>query len=228
MDYDHDGTNDIVGCGFDGFIDWFKGLGGTRFAEGVRLRDKNGKEIHDGQYWGTAEKKWMYEKDSQLLLQALAVDWDGDGDLDILMVGRSGRLSLRINEGTSDTPAFSAERTPVLVDGKPYSAAQGSTPSSAFVDWDGDGLKDLVICLVSQKQVVWHRNIGQKTQPAFGKQEPLLDFRESNKPKTCNRLSVADYNGDGLLDLIIGGGFMIGDSVADSGAWIYLQNPKTH
>ncbi len=226
MDYDRDGKNDIVGCGFDGFIAWFRGLGGTDFAAGVRLRDRNGKEIHDGQYWGDAEKKWMDEPGSQLLLQALAIDWDDDGDLDILMAGRAGRLALRINEGTAAAPAFSSDRTPVLVDGKPYSAPGGSTPSPAFVDWDGDGLKDLVVCLVSAKQVVWYKNSGQRRQPRFDKQELLLDFHANNKPKACNRLSVADYNGDGRLDLIIGGGFYISDSSADSGAWIYLQKPK--
>ena len=223
MDYDHDGTNDVVGCGFDGFIEWFRGQGGTRFASGIRLRDKNGKDIHDGQYWGDEEKKWMAEKDGQLLLHALLIDWDDDADLDILLAGRSGRLSLRINQGTATAPAFSPDRTPVLVEGKPYGAAGGSTPSPAFVDWDGDGLKDLVVCLVSPKKVVWHRNIGQKGQPRLGRQETLLDFRAGSKPQTCNRLSVADYNGDGLLDLIIGGGFYISNSEADSGAWIYLR-----
>jgi hypothetical protein len=114
----------------------------------------------------------------------------------------------------------------VLVDGKPYDADGGATPSAAFVDWDGDGLKDLVVCLVSAKHVVWHKNIGQKAQTTFGKQERLLDFRASGKPEMCNRLSVADYNGDGLLDLIIGGGFYIRDNDEDSGAWIYVQKKK--
>jgi hypothetical protein len=226
VDYDKDGTNDIVGCGFDGFVEWFKGRGGSHFTAGGRLKDKNGKEIHDGQYWGTEEKKWMHEKDGQLLLQALLVDWDDDGDLDLLAAGRSGRLSLRLNEGSSAAPAFSPERTPVLVDGKPYSATGGSTPSPSFVDWDGDGLKDLVICLIAQKKVVWHKNIGRKGQPKFAGQELLLDFSSGGKPTACNRLSVADYDGDGLLDLIIGGGFYIGNSAADSGAWIYLQERK--
>lgn len=223
MDYDRDGTNDIVGCGFDGFVEWFKGRGGTQFAGGVRLRDLNGNEIHDGSYWSDSERKWINEPNGQLLLQALAVDWDDDGDLDLLMVGRSGRLALRMNEGSAAQPAFSLNRLLVPVDGGPYNAGGGATPSSAYVDWDGDGLKDLVVCLISSRRVVWHKNTGNKGQPKFGRSEALLDFSAGDKPKTCNRLSVADYTGDGRLDLIIGGGFMIGDSKADSGAWIYVQ-----
>ena len=223
MDYDHDGTNDIVGCGFNGFIEWFKGLGGTNFAAGVRLCDKNGKDIHDGQYWGVKENKWMKEKGSQLLIHAHLVDWDDDGDLDILMAGKAGRLSLRINEGSMESPAFSPERTAVPMEGRLYEEGGDATPSPAFVDWDGDGLKDLVVLRVAERKVLWHRNIGTKGRPRFGTGEQLLDFSRSGKPKECNRLSVADYNGDGRLDLIIGGGFYISESKADGGVWIYLQ-----
>jgi hypothetical protein len=145
----------------------------------------------------------MQEQDGGHIIHALLVDWDDDGDLDILFGCNSGRLALRLNEGTRSAPAFSPDRTSVLVDGKPFGVPRGATPSPSFVDWDGDGLRDLVVGLIAEKRVIWHRNIGRKGQPKFGKQETILDLKTSDKPRAWNRLSVADYNGDGRLDALV-------------------------
>jgi len=226
VDYDGDGTNDIVGCGYDGFIYLIKGRGGLDFAAAVKLKDSDGKEINGGMYWCTKRKKWMNEGRKAHILDARLVDWDADGDLDLFVGGGRGQIYVILNQGTRTAPSFSSDRTPVLVDGKPHyteSSGENRSASPAIVDWDGDGLRDVVICFCARRQVVWHRNIGKAAKPDFGKAEVLLDFSKTNKPKSCNRLSVADYNGDGKLDFVIGGGFLISQSKADSGTWIYLQ-----
>ena len=139
------------------------------------------------------------------------------------------QMTLRMNEGTRSAPLFSTNITPIMVEGKPHylELPQKQLPTStspAITDWDGDGLHDLLICLfIKENKVIWHRNIGKKGQPNFSKPEVLLDFSKTGKPKTCNRLDVEDFNNDGKLDLIIGGGYFISNSKKDSGAWIYLQ-----
>jgi hypothetical protein len=226
VDYDGDGVNDIFGCGFDGFVAVIKGRGKLDFAPAERLKDSDGKEINGGKYWCTKRKKWVSEGKGAHILEPRLVDWDTDGDLDLFIGGRQGELYVMLNKGTRGEPSFSPDRTPVLLQGSPHyesADSSNSSPSPAIVDWDGDGLLDLLICFGRRKEIVWHRNIGKKGQPDFDAADSLLDFSQTGKPKSSNRLSVADYNSDGKLDLIIGGGVYISQCKEDSGAWIYLQ-----
>lgn len=98
-----------------------------------------------------------------------------------------------------------------------------ANPSAEFVDWDGDGLRDLVILYMGQKKVVWCKNVGAKGKPSFGPVQELFNFKASGKPGSCCRLDVQDFNADGKLDLIIGGGYYISGSKDDSGMWVFEQ-----
>lgn len=225
MDYDKDGINDLVIGAFGGYVNFVKGLGKGDYAQPVRLKDKNGKTIHGGQYWSKKENKWMSDKDSTLLTQPRMVDWDNDGDLNILIGGRNGQISVFLNEGTDKKATFSPDKTKVTVAGKPGFWEKDdltSNPSPEFTDWDGNGLRDLVILFMDAKKVVWLKNTGTKDKPAFAAPKLLLNFKKA-KPKTCCRLKVADYNTDGKPDLIIGGGYYISGSKDSSGMWVFLQ-----
>ena len=225
VDFDQDGINDLIVGAFGGYLNFVKGLGKGDYAQPVRLKDKNGKEIHGGQYWSDEEKKWVTPAESTLLIQPRLIDWDSDGDLDVLNGGRNGQISVYLNEGTAKKASFSPNKTKITVDGKPgFWERDGLTfnPSPEFVDWDGDGLRDLVILYMDAQKVVWAKNTGTKGKPSFTAPKPLLEFKAS-KPKTCCQLDVADYNGDGKLDLVIGGGYYIPNSKEDSGMWVFVQ-----
>jgi hypothetical protein len=97
-------------------------------------------------------------------------------------------------------------------------------PYPDFVDWDGDGLRDLVSANETNR-IFWFRNIGTKNEPRFGTWQQVVvdDFldsalskqrsaelavkdtypREPKRPFFWRTApALADWNGDGLMDLI--------------------------
>ncbi len=168
------------------------------------------------------------------------VDWDGDGDMDLLAGESRGKIHLYENTGTPQHPAF---KNPVWIrsEGKPIRIyrdgvfggkhwhGQMGYPSVACVDWDEDGLFDLIVPNETNR-VFWFRNIGKKGRPEFGPRLQILPdgFKDSperleqtrklafdktvkDHPYPCEpdipfywrtRLAIADYTGDGHKDII--------------------------
>ncbi len=110
-------------------------------------------------------------------------DWDGDGDLDLLIGGGYGWPRILINEGTRETPSY-AEARQILADGQPIRLLRNDIlggdhwhnmgyPFPAFVDWDGDGLPDLIFPNETNR-IFWFRNIGTRTHPEFGPRQQII------------------------------------------------------
>ena len=70
----------------------------------------------------------------------MVIDWDGDGDLDILVGNNSNRIAYFENQGTRRAPLYAPFRKLVHDGGEHFSFR--SRPCA--VDWNGDGLPDLV------------------------------------------------------------------------------------
>jgi hypothetical protein len=105
---------------------------------------------------------------------------------------------LRINEGTRTNPVFGTKNIKLV----PEHFAD------ALVDWDGDGLWDIV---GGSKDggVYFYKNIGKLGTPIFEKAECIIDPLEIVDKVNANfmnitQIAVIDYNNDGKLDILVG------------------------
>jgi hypothetical protein len=167
---------------------------------------------------------------SGVLSRPAAVDWNGDGKLDLLSGDSAGYIEFFENTGTTAAPVFT-DRGYLTAGGKvirriagPNGSIQGpaerkwgySNPSVA--DWDGDGLMDILVNDI-WGSVVWYRNTGTKTAPSLAPAAPIEVEWSGAPPKpewvwwepkgkelvTQWRTTpkVVDWDRDGLPDLVM-------------------------
>jgi hypothetical protein len=205
---DHDGHLDIVsGSYWPGDLSLFRGLGGGKFAPAHILQSKDGGNLNAGPPWQNEQEP---EMDSLAASPAL-VDWENDGDLDLLVGNIAGRVILIVNEGTAQAAAFGVKR-PVQDATSDIKVDSDAGPEVA--DWDGDGLWDLLVG-AGDGSVRFYRNVGTSSQPTFAAGVKLIegiDWEESvlatgaapQRSGMRSKCSVTDWNRDGRLDLLVG------------------------
>jgi hypothetical protein len=124
------------------------------------------------------------------------VDLDGDGDLDLL-VAEYGDVRYFENTGSAAAPAFT-ERTGSA---NPLDALTHYGVDYLWLaagDLDGDGDPDLLAGGSGSYDLQLWRNTGTRTAPAFSNEGALPVLHPYWMP------SLADYDGDGDLDLFTG------------------------
>ena len=221
MDINADGHADILCGSFSGVPQII--LGNEQgYSPPESLRDGDGNTVLIADFWNFESEQWdkaARAKSEGHCTSVEAVDWDQDGDLDLLLGDYyGGRLYLRLNEGTPQEPRFAAENQPVIVDGKPLVIEHGLS-APRVVDWNGDGRFD-ILCGGSKGGVYLFVNSGTDSQPLFATQEVLINEVDDptnafvrkvpakdgqpTLPGSSYHIEPVDYDGDGDLDLLVG------------------------
>ena len=151
---------------------------------------------------------------SSLAAVPCLLDFDGDGDLDLLIGNIEGTVVHIPNEGTAKQYSFDTSKRRFLQAGGEQLKVHGDSGPLA-ADWDGDGLTDLLVG--SGDGSVWfYRNAGKKGAPEYAKGVALLPESKTgwsnpvehrgtpSGPGVRAKVGVADWNGDGRLDLLVG------------------------
>lgn len=202
MDFDADGDLDII-CGeFLDRLTWFENTG-TRerpqYAFGKFLINEQG-----------------IIKMNLEMINPTAVDWDKDGDVDLVVGDEDGRVALVENTGKvkNHMPIF---LSPVYFQQRAELVKFGALVTPFSVDWDADGDQDL-ICGNTAGYVGFIENIDGGNPPKWNKSVYLKAEGEvirimagdsgsiqgpAEKKWGYTTLSVVDWDGDGLLDIII-------------------------
>lgn len=123
-------------------------------------------------------------------------DWDQDGDLDLCVGGGDGRLWLYQNNGNSKKAVFKAKQ-PILAGSRERWG--DSYTGLVLIHFVGNPLPDLVVCH-SRNEVTIHENVGTAKSPKFTQNGVSFKVQENCQ----GRFDAADWDGDGLVDLVTG------------------------
>jgi hypothetical protein len=128
------------------------------------------------------------------------VDLDGDGIGDLLTGSWPGELYFFKGKGNGEfEPAVKLQQQ-----GKPINLGCASTVFAA--DWRGTGRLDLLVGNIAGEVILLPNN-GSRSQPQYGPPQKLQAGGQLIKaPYGDSQPVVADWDQDGLLDLIVGCG----------------------
>lgn len=204
-DFDNDGDLDLI-CGeFLDKLTYFENQGTAkqpRFATGRRLR-------HDGR---------PIQMDLQMIVPA-PIDWDKDGDVDLVVGDEDGRVALIENTGTFN------DRVPQFLPPRYFQQQAdrlkcGALATPFSYDWDGDGDED-ILCGNTAGYVGLFENLGSPKKGELPRWAKLRYLKADGKTiriqagpngsiqGPCEAkwgyttLSVADWDHDGLPDLVV-------------------------
>lgn len=212
----------------DGDIDLIVGIedGRVVFIENTGKKDNNGPIFNMPVY---LQQEPQYLKFGALVTP-FSVDWDDDGDEDLVCGNTAGYIGFIENLGGGENPRWAkpvyleAGGETFLIQAGENGSIQGPAEAKwgyttlSVADWNGDGLKDIAYNSIWGK-VEWLENIGKPGKPKLAKAKPIEAEWPGINPKPAwnwwnpegkNIVTqwrtiplMYDWNSDGLTDIIM-------------------------
>ena len=218
-DWDADGLPDLIVNSIWGTVVWYRNVGSRQ-----KPRLESGRDV-EVEWQGKAPKPawlWWTPGPRQLVTQwrttPAVVDWNGDGLNDLVMLDHEGYLALfarsRTPQGLQLHPG---QRVFLDESGEPLQLNSGRAGKSGrrkiqVVDWDGDGLKDI---LINSQNADLLRNLGEEGRTTrFRNLGPVTEQKLSGHSTSP---TVVDWDSNGVPDLLLG---------TESGFFYHLKNPR--
>lgn len=228
-DLDGDGHRELITGYYGGGLYRLDGKPGNQFGARGFVLDESGAVLRLGQYWD--EPGWKAAEGSEFPqergIAVATVDWEADGDVDLLLGSESGGLYLHENLGSPTRPSFSSRSVQVLADGA-AAKVPGKHAIPCAADWDGDGRWD-VLSGSDEGSVAWFRNIGSAAKPAFASPAMLIErnaYVDAGLGKRT-QVSAGDWDGDGRVDLLVGDYNLAAEKPKSHGyVWFFRRLPK--
>jgi len=150
-----------------------------------------------------APPKWYWWKTlagstlTQWRTTPVAVDFDADGKLDLVLLDQEGYLTLRSAGGEAQRIFIDEDNEPLRLNSR--SCGGSGRMKLAVVDWDGDSRLDV---LVNSQNATWYRNCEDRDGKVVLKK--IGNLAKRNVAGHTSSPAACDFNQDGKPDLLVG------------------------
>jgi hypothetical protein len=202
VDWDGDGATDLVAGNSEGRILFFRNRGSTaapEFAPGVPLV-AGGEVIHVQQGYagiqGPGEARWGY-------ISPAVVDWNGDGRPDLVSSDATARHSVHLNLGAAGEPRLDVAR-PLYCDGLDLHGTWRVRPGAGLL---GGRMAYVALDADDQFRLYWRiddYNLRDAGKLRLADGSPIGANFLSAGGTGRSKITLADWDGDGAVDLIVG------------------------